>query len=104
MLLTIKSVSFPQKDLYEGSHCIITYEDNSREVTISDVFYQRCNERGLSTAAIKAIPRVLSTPSQRADEIFEISMSVAKKAHSERTEKELKLRKELIEKYEKRLV
>jgi hypothetical protein len=53
----IMNVYFPQGDAYEGSPCIITYDDGSRENTIGDTFYQRCHERNLSKEDIKAISR-----------------------------------------------
>lgn len=53
----IISVLFPKGNVFEGSPCTITYEDGSKENTIADTFYMRCDQRGLTREEIKALTK-----------------------------------------------
>lgn len=47
LLKKIKEVVFPHGNHYEGSECIIIYDDNTKEHTIADTAYQKAGERNL---------------------------------------------------------
>jgi hypothetical protein len=51
----IIKVEFPKGNQYEGSPCVIYYEDNTKENTIADTAYMRAFKLNMSKEQMKEV-------------------------------------------------